>query len=133
MADVGEVTVRVFEAEAPGETERETAVNAPVQPEGTPEARLKTEAVQGLTSLLVTERVKETAVPAGTPADGDGPRVTAGATCVQVGGGGGGGGEFRVTVTDAPVALTELVVIETPERESVKVCPTVRAGSSTLV
>jgi len=92
VADVGEVTVRGFEAEAPGKTEREAAVNAPVQPEGTLEARLKTEAVQGLTSLLVTERVKETAVPAATLVDGDGTRLTAGATCVQPGGGGGGGG-----------------------------------------
>ena len=141
MADVGEVTFRVVEAEAPGETEREAAVKAPVQPEGTVEVRVKTDAVQGLTSLLVTEMVKLTAVPAATPAVCEGRSETTGATCVQVGGGvgvgvgegvgvgDGGGAPERVTATVAPVALTELTTIETPDVASVNVCPTTRAGS----
>jgi hypothetical protein len=117
-ADVGEVTFRVVVAEAPGEIERETAVNVPVQPEGALEARLNTEAVQGLTSLLVTDRVKESVVPATTPVACEGTRLTAGAACVQLGGG-GGGVPVRTTVTEAPVADTALTVMETPEVESV--------------
>jgi hypothetical protein len=67
VADVGEVTVRVVEAEAPGDAESEADASAPVQPDGTLETSLKTEPVQGLTSLLVIERLKETGVPAATP------------------------------------------------------------------
>ena len=126
VADGEEVTVSMVEEEAPGESRREATLSAPVHPEGTPDARLKVEAGQALSSLLVTEMVKADAVPAVTAEDADGESVTRGATFVQVC---GGWGELRITVTDTPVALTELVVIDTPDSESVNVWPTVSAGS----
>ena len=87
-AEAGEVTLSVVALLAPGANESEAAVNVPDQAAGTAEVRVKVEAVQGLTSLLVTERAKETVVPADTVDVCDGARVTAGATCVQDGGGG---------------------------------------------
>ena len=47
----------MVEAVAPGASDREAEVNVPVQPLGTLEESVKADVVQGLTSLLVTDRV----------------------------------------------------------------------------
>jgi hypothetical protein len=76
VAATGDVTVRVAEAEAPGESESEAEDSVPVQPEGKVPVRSKVEAVQALLSLFVTESVNGTAVPATTAALCEGERLT---------------------------------------------------------
>ncbi len=124
-AEVGDVTCIVVEALAPGAIERLLAPSATVQPEGALAPRLKLEAVQGETSLFVTVTVYVTLVPAATLPVAELVTPTDGLTCVHV----GGGGPLKVTVTDAPAELTELVVMDTPESGSVYVCPAASAGS----
>jgi len=72
------VIVTVAEALAPGEIESEAEESVPVQPKGTVSVRSKMDVVQALLSLLVTESVNGTAVPAATGALDDGEKLTVG-------------------------------------------------------
>jgi len=83
MADAAEVTVTVAEPLAPGASVSELGENVPVQPAGNVPVSVKEEAVQAALSLLVTEDVNATAVPAATPALCSGERLTTGLARTQ--------------------------------------------------
>ena len=83
MADAAEVTVRVAVPLAPGASVSVVGERVPVQPAGTVSVNVKEDAVQEALSLLVTDGVNATAVPAATPALCSGESPTVGLARVQ--------------------------------------------------
>ena len=78
MADAAEVTVTVAVPLAPDASVSEAGESVPVQPAGAVSVSVKEDAVQTALSLLVTEAVNATGVPAATPAPCSGERLTTG-------------------------------------------------------
>lgn len=120
---LGEVTWRVVEPLVPGERVSMELPSTPPHPLGTEAARLKLPLLQAELSLLVTFTVKLTVVPGVTDWLCAGEIPIEGFASVQ---------EAvvlpNVTFTVAPVLLTAVGVIVIPAAESVKLCPTPRAG-----